>query len=76
LSSTIALLKGLATQLLRWIACLAPNNSFADFDNDKLIELAKMYANNFSQYECIVLRDQLGICIVDARDDPDFAKLY
>jgi hypothetical protein len=76
LSSTIALLKGLATQLLRWIACLDPNNSFADFDNDKLIEFAKMYANNFSQCECIVLRDQLGICIVDARDDPDFAKLY
>jgi hypothetical protein len=63
-----------STQLLRYIACLDPKNSFANFDSDKLIELARMYAHDFSQYECIVLRDQLGTFIADARDDPNFAN--
>jgi hypothetical protein len=63
-----------STQLLRCIACLDPKNSFANFDKDKLIELARMYADDFSQYDCIVLRDQLGTFIVDARDDPNFAN--
>jgi hypothetical protein len=63
-----------STQLLRCIACLDPKNSFANFDSDKLIELARMYAHDFSQYECIVLRDQLGTFIADARDDPNFAN--
>jgi hypothetical protein len=40
----------------------------------KLIELARMYADDFSQYECIVLRDQLGTFIIDATDDPNFAN--
>jgi hypothetical protein len=39
----------------------------------KLIELARMYAD-FSQYECIVLREQLGTFIIDATDDPNFAN--
>uniref|UniRef100_A0A8I6Y8A0 TTF-type domain-containing protein n=1 Tax=Hordeum vulgare subsp. vulgare TaxID=112509 RepID=A0A8I6Y8A0_HORVV len=63
-----------STQLLRCIACLDPKNSFHNFDIDKLTELARMYADDFSQYECIVLGDQLGTFIVDARDDPDFAN--
>jgi hypothetical protein len=32
-----------STQLLRCIACLDLRNSFANFDGDKLIELAKLY---------------------------------
>jgi hypothetical protein len=44
------------------------------FDNDKIIELVRMYADDFSQYDCIVLRDQLGTYIVDARDGPNFAN--
>ena len=64
----------LSTQLLRCIACLDPKNSFANFDIDKLTELARMYADDFSQYECIVLGDQLGTFIVEARDDPDFTN--
>jgi hypothetical protein len=63
-----------STQLLRCIACLDPKNSFANFDSDKLIELARMYAHDFSQYECIVLRDQLGTFIADAREDLNFAN--
>jgi hypothetical protein len=44
------------------------------FDNDKIIELARMYADDFSQYDCIVLRDQLGTSIVDARDGPNLSN--
>jgi hypothetical protein len=36
------------TKLLRCIACLDPRNSFANFDVDKLIELAKLYDADFS----------------------------
>jgi hypothetical protein len=62
---------------LRCITCLDGMNSFANFDNDKLIELVRMYAEDLCQCECIVLKEQLGTFIVDARDDPDLiCKLY
>jgi len=61
-----------STQLLKCIACLDPRNSFANFDVDKLIELAKLYAADFSPYDCIVLKDQLEIFVVDIRADPIF----
>ncbi|EEE51923.1 hypothetical protein OsJ_33533 [Oryza sativa Japonica Group] len=61
-----------STQLLRCIACLDPRNSFANFDEDKLIELARMYAADFSPYDCIVLKDQLETFIADVRADPHF----
>ena len=60
------------TQLLRCIACLDPRNSFANYNEDKLIELAQIYAADFSEYDCIVLRNQLDAFISEARDDPDF----
>jgi hypothetical protein len=60
-----------STRLLRCIACLDPKNSFANFDGDKLIELAKLYDADFSTYDCIVLKDQLEIFIIDMRADPD-----
>jgi hypothetical protein len=37
-----------STQLLRCVACLDPNNSFANYDEDKLVELAKIYADDFT----------------------------
>jgi hypothetical protein len=61
-----------STQLLKCIACLDPRNSFANFDVDKLIELAKLYAADFTPFDCIVLKDQLEIFIVDMRVDPNF----
>ena len=33
-----------------------------------------MYDADFSQYDCVVLRDQLGTFIADVRDDLDFAN--
>jgi hypothetical protein len=36
-----------STRLLRCIACLDPRNSFTNYDEDKVIELAKIYVANF-----------------------------
>ena len=58
-----------STQLLSCIACLDPKNKFANFDQDKLVELANMYADNFSEYDCVILRDQLDTFIIEARKD-------
>jgi hypothetical protein len=54
-----------STQFLRCIACLDPKNSFANFDEDKLIELAAMYVDEFSMFEIsFVLRNQLETFIL------------
>jgi hypothetical protein len=63
-----------STQLLRCIACLDPKNCFANFDGDKLIELAKIYAADFSEYECVTLRDQLATFVIDVRSDEEFSR--
>jgi hypothetical protein len=57
---------------LRCITCIDPKNSFANFDGDKLIELAKIYVADFSEYECVTLRDQLATFVVDVRSDEEF----
>jgi hypothetical protein len=59
---------------LRCIACLDPKNSFANFDGDKLIELAKIYAPDFSEYECVTLRHQLSTFVGDVRSDEEFSR--
>ena len=61
-----------STQLLRCIACLEPRNSFANFDINKLVELAQLYGTDFSEYECRVLRDQLETFVTEARADTEF----
>jgi hypothetical protein len=40
-----------STQLLRCISCLDPRDSFANYNKDKLVDLANMYAADFSTYE-------------------------
>ena len=60
-----------STQLLRCIACLDPKNSFANYNEDKLVDLASMYVADFSAYEVsFVLRNQLDSFIHEARVDP------
>jgi hypothetical protein len=54
-----------STRLLRCITCLDPRNSFTNYDEDKLIELAKIYAADYFEYDCIVFRDQLDTFICD-----------
>ena len=60
-----------STQLLRCIACLDPKNSFANYDREKLIELAEIYDADFSHYELSKLQRQLDNFIDDVRADPD-----
>jgi hypothetical protein len=40
-----------STQLFICIACFIPKNSFANFDQEKLLELAKLSALDISEYE-------------------------
>jgi len=61
-----------STQLLRCVACLDPSNSFANYDEDKLVELDQIYADGFIEYDCVVLRDQLDTFITEAREDSSF----
>ena len=61
-----------STQLLRCVACLDPSNSFANYDEDKLVELAQIYVDDFTEYDCIVLRDQLDTFITEGREDSSF----
>jgi hypothetical protein len=60
-----------STQLLRCIACLDPRNSFANYNEDKLVDLANMYDADFYTYEVtFVLKKQLYSFIHEARADP------
>jgi hypothetical protein len=40
-----------STQLLRCVACLDPSNYFANYDEDKLVELAQIYVDDFTEYD-------------------------
>jgi hypothetical protein len=60
-------------QLLRHVACLDPRDSFANFEVEKLIELAKIYVDDFSDYDCLRLLDDLPIFIDEVRNDNDFS---
>jgi hypothetical protein len=61
-----------STQLLRCVACLDPTNEFANFEIEKLVELAKIYKDDFSDYECVKLRSDLPIFIDEVKNDKDF----
>jgi hypothetical protein len=63
-----------STRLLRCIACLDPKNSFANYDCEKLIELAEIYDVDFSQYERDQLPGQLDNFISDVRADPSLTS--
>jgi hypothetical protein len=57
---------GKSTQLLRYIACLDPENSFANFDEEKLVELVEIYDGDLSIYDIpVVLQNQLDTFIAD-----------
>lgn len=63
------------TELLLFIACLCPRDSFYSYDKDRLICLAKHYPEDFSTTDLLKLEDQLGIYICDVRSSADFAQL-
>ncbi|XP_022681255.1 uncharacterized protein LOC111256822 [Setaria italica] len=61
-----------STQLLRCVACLDPRDSFANFEVQKLVELAKIYKDDFCDYDCIKLAGDLPIFIDEVRNDDNF----
>jgi hypothetical protein len=61
-----------STQLLRCVPCLDLSNSFANYDEDKIVELAQIYVDDFTEYDCIILRDQLDTFITEGREDASF----
>jgi hypothetical protein len=63
-----------STELLKCFACLDPRNSFANFDIDKLVQLAKLYVADFFPYDLICLREQLETFIVEVRGDPEWSS--
>ena len=60
-----------STQLLRCVACLDPTNEFANFEIEKLVELAKIYYADFSDYECEKLRTELENFMDEVKHDED-----
>jgi len=57
---------------LRCVACLDPRDSFANFKVQKLVELAKIYKDDFYDYDCIKLAGDLPIFIDEVRNDDNF----
>jgi hypothetical protein len=49
------------------VSCLDPSKSFANYDEDKLVELAKIYVNDFTKFDYVILREQLDIFGTKAR---------
>ncbi|XP_023754831.2 uncharacterized protein LOC111903287 [Lactuca sativa] len=63
------------TKLLLFMACLNPNNSFVAFDKNKLIQLARLYPNDFSDMDLEILNDQLETYILDMLNSSEFLNL-
>jgi hypothetical protein len=63
-----------STKLLRCMACLDPKNSFANYDLQQVVELAKLYDADFDGYEVMSLTEQLRVFMNEVRDDPSFAN--
>ncbi|RWR84890.1 Dimer_Tnp_hAT domain-containing protein/DUF4371 domain-containing protein [Cinnamomum micranthum f. kanehirae] len=60
------------TELLLCVACLDPRDSFSAFDKEKLIRLAQLYPNDFSDLDRARLDIQLATYIVDMRTNSNF----
>ncbi|ESR36896.1 TTF-type domain-containing protein [Citrus sinensis] len=60
------------TELLICLACLCPNDLFAAFDKEKLLQLAEFYPKDFSAIDLIALEMQLDVYIMDLRSSQNF----
>ena len=63
------------TELLLCMDCLNPNNSFANFDVEKLLRLAELYPEDFTSEELMILPHQLRSYIFNIKDDDGFSKI-
>ncbi|XP_049403661.1 uncharacterized protein LOC125867268 [Solanum stenotomum] len=60
-----------AIDLLHGIACLIPINSFSSFDSKKIMRMAKLYLDDFDEFNMDTLENQLASYIVDVVCDVD-----
>lgn len=63
------------TDLLLCIASLDPRNSFSSFNQEKLLQLAQFYPEDFSEMDQVLLTNQLDNFIYDVRNDNSFSEL-
>ncbi|VFQ67291.1 unnamed protein product [Cuscuta campestris] len=63
------------TNLLRCVMCLDPSNCFASFDQDRLLELAALYSEDFSSSDRVELIHELQNYISDMRSNEVFANI-
>jgi hypothetical protein len=64
-----------SSQLLVCSAAYNPRDSFHDFDVESLINLAKLYPDDFSSRDLRDLRRYLGLYIADVREDNRFSNI-
>ncbi|PIN06946.1 hypothetical protein CDL12_20489 [Handroanthus impetiginosus] len=64
------------SDLLHGVACLSPSQSFANFDIEKIMRLAALYPDDFTEYDLVELHCQLENYIVDVgSEDKRFSSL-
>ena len=64
-----------STDLLLCVACLNPSSSFVSFDLARLIQFAKFYYKDFSDFEFLALSDQLENFVMGVRTSVKFSDL-
>ncbi|XP_022849409.1 uncharacterized protein LOC111371576 [Olea europaea var. sylvestris] len=65
----------ITTEIFTCISCLSPRDSFAAFDEDKLLHLAQFYHLDFNSEEFLLLRPQLDKFLLLVRMDEIFFNL-
>ncbi|XP_060177926.1 uncharacterized protein LOC132607868 [Lycium barbarum] len=64
------------TDLLHGISCLNPIDLFSSFDIRKIMKMAKLYPDDFNEFNMGSLENQLASYIIDVRDvDERFSNL-
>ncbi|XP_042415553.1 zinc finger MYM-type protein 1-like [Zingiber officinale] len=63
------------TDLLIYMSCLDPRNSFSRFDVQKLVRLAHFYEDDFSWSELMLVEQELETYIDDIRSDERFEAI-
>lgn len=65
----------ISTELLTCISCLDPRNSFCKFDLGKLVHLAELYPDDFSQIDCRMISQELQNYIYSVRRNVEFSAI-
>ena len=60
------------TELVDCMSCLNPANNFSKFNDEKLIWLAKIYVEDFTQAERLLLRYELPTFLTNIRRSEEF----